>query len=185
MKQKIEELCRDPLFQLNLAIWLAQPKIGDISVRPILYQSGFRILSIGPLLTLPPDIRLITRQSEICCQDIAKPEVILEADNRKKLLIVECKRSSFGSSSSTADQTRTLLLLSGRIVAEVLAIGARSSAQGILCYLTRSDQVAPLESTLAELVQDLRKANLDTGDSGCLGIKPNDTGILLTELLHF
>lgn len=180
MKERLEQLCSDPLFQINLAIWLAQPKPESLSVRPVLYQSGFRIFSIGPLLSLPPDIRLITKESNIECQGGAKPDLILEADNRSKLLILECKKSSFGGSSSTSGQARTLLLLSGPIVSEVLAIGRRSSAQGGLCYLTRSDQVAKLEDTLALLVQELQKANLDSGDYGCLGIGSNDNAILLT-----
>lgn len=180
MKEKLQELCSDPLFQTNLAIWLAQPKPGHFSVRPVLYQSGFKIFSIGPLLPLPPDIRLMTRESNIECQDGAKPDLILESDNRAKLLIMECKKSSFGYSSSTSGQARTLLLLSGPIISEVLAIGRRSSAQGILCYFTRSEHLAPLENTLGTLVQDMQKANLDSGDYGCLGIGPNDTAILLT-----
>jgi hypothetical protein len=179
MKAKIEELCSDPLFQLNLSIWLAQPTPRDFSIRPILYQSGFKIFSIGPLLALPPDIRLITIESKIDCQGSAKPELILESENGSKLLMIECKRSSFGSSSSTASQTRTLLLLSGPKISEVLAIGARSSGGGILCYLTRSDQVASLGDTLAELTEELRSLRLDTGDHGCLGIKSTDTAILL------
>lgn len=179
MREKIDDLCGDPLFQLNLAIWLAQSTPASFSVRPVFYESGFKIHSIGPLLPLPPDIRLQARESQLDCQDGAKPELILEAGNRSKLVIVECKRSSFGSSSSTASQARTLLLASGPIMPEVLAIGKRSSAQGMLCYLTRSDQVSLLENTLVELTQEIQRINLSAGYNGCLGIIPDDTGILL------
>jgi len=179
MKEEIDELCGDPLFQLNLAIWLAQSKPEDFSIRPVLYQSGFRIFSIGPLLALPPDTRLMVKGSKIDCNDGAKPEIILEADNRSKILIMECKRSSFGGSSSTASQARTLLLLSGPIISEVLATGVRSSAKGILGYLTRSEHSIRLEDTLSELTKEMKQMNLDTGDYGCLGIRANDTGILL------
>ncbi|MGA2464484.1 MAG: hypothetical protein ABSH06_09045 [Thermodesulfobacteriota bacterium] len=191
MKEKLQELCSDPLFHINLTIWLTQPKPDNFSIQPVLYQSGFRIFSIGPLLSLPPDIRLMTRESNIECQDVAKPDLILEADNRSKLLIMECKKSSFGSSSSTSGQARTLLLLSGPVISEVLAIGKRSSAQGILCYFTRSEQVSQLENTLSTLEQEIQKANLDSGEYGCLGIGSNDTAIFLTysdkmrQLLRF
>ena len=179
MRQKIEDLCGDPLFQLNLSIWLAQSTPANFSVRPVFYESGFTIHSIGPLLPLPPDIRLQARESQLDCQDGAKPELVLEAGNRSKLVIVECKRSSFGATSKTARQARTLLLASGPIMPEVLAIGKRSSSQGALYYLTRSDQVLLLENTLAELTEEIRRVNLSAGYNGCLGIRPDDTGILL------
>lgn len=179
MKTKIEELCSDPLFQLNLSIWLSQSKPKDFSVRPVLYEAGFQILSVGPLLTLPLDIRLHISESSLDCQDRAKPDLILEDNNRTRLLTLECKRTSFGTSSTTASQARTLLLLSGPIISEVLAIGARASAQGVLCYLTRSDQVPPLENTLSELIKELQELKLDPGENGCLGIRPDKTAILL------
>jgi len=57
MNCRVEELCGDPLFQLNMAIWLSQSKPCDFGVRPIFYESGFRILSIGPRMSITPDIR--------------------------------------------------------------------------------------------------------------------------------
>lgn len=178
MRAKIEELCNDPLFQLNLGIWLSQSNPEGFSVRPLLYEAGFQILSVGPLLALPPDIRLRIETS-LNCQDVARPDLIFEADNRTRLLILECKRSSFGRLSTTASQARTLLLLSGPIISEALAIGKRSSAEGILCYLTRSSQIPRLEHTLSELTKELQDQKLDAGVNGCLGIRPDDTAILL------
>jgi hypothetical protein len=191
MRARIEDLCSDPLFQLNLAIWLAQAKPAHPSVYPLLHEAGFLIHSIGPTLALPVDTRLRLSESSLDCQDGAKPDLVLEADNSTRLLVLECKRSSFGTSSSTASQARTLLLLSGPIVAEVLATGARGSAQGILCYLTGCDQTALLEETLSVMAQGLNDMDLETGKKGCLGIRPGATGILLEyseelrELLGF
>lgn len=180
MIEKNQFICNDPLFQLNLAIWLAQPMPDSSFINPILYRSGFKIYLIGPVLSLPPDIRLTTGDLAGKLQASAKPEIIFESENKQKLLIMECKKSSFGKSSSTAHQARTLLVLSGSIVSEVLAIGARESSQGILCYLTKSEQKLQLEDTLAELSKEVKDLmNYDTGISGCFGIELNNSSLLL------
>jgi hypothetical protein len=36
-----------------------------------------------------------------------------------------------------------------------------------------------LENTLAELTEEIQRVNLSAGDNGCLGIRPDDTGIIL------
>jgi hypothetical protein len=179
MSQKVSDLCGDSLFQLNLAIWMAQPKPKHFTVRPILYESGFEIYSIGPLLALPPDVRLIISESSLSYQVGAKPELVLVSANRKKICMLECKRSSFGIDSSTADQARTLMILSGPIVAEVMAIGPRGSVRGILAYLTRANQATDLQSTLASLKRAIKSLKLDSGECGCLGITSSDKAILM------
>jgi len=179
MTQRIEQLCGDPLFQLNLSIWLAQPIPMSFSIRPIFYESGFNIYSVGLLLALPPDIRLDIEKYTIDCQDGAKPDLILATDSRDKLCILECKRASFGSNSSTAKQSRTLMLLSGPIVSEIMAIGQQVSSQGILIYLTKADQTMDLQNTLEELSQEISVTKLKTGEYGCLGIKSNEKSILI------
>jgi hypothetical protein len=179
MRAKIEELCADPLFQLNLSIWLAQPKPVGISVRPVFYLSGFNLMSISPLLALPPDIRLLLSEANIKFQDGASPDLILEAEEKTKLVALECKRSSFGADSSTAEQARTFLTLAGPIFTEVLGIGRRPSPPGVLCYLTRLDQKDLLEGTLMQLSQEINKINIETGNYGCLGIVPDGNAISL------
>lgn len=179
MTQKVEQLCGDPLFQLNLAIWLAQPIPKSFSIRPIFYESGFSIYSVGLLLALPPDLRLDIKKHALDCQDGAKPDLILATDSREKLCILECKRASFGVGSSTAKQSRTLMLLSGPVVSEVMAVGQQVSAQGILVYLTKTDQMIDLQKTLKELSREISVTKLKTGEYGCLGIRSNEKAILI------
>jgi len=179
MIQKVEQLCGDPLFQLNLAIWLAQPIPRSFSIRPIFYESGFSIYSVGLLLALPPGLRLDIKKHALDCQDGAKPDLILATDNREKLCILECKRASFGVDSSTAKQSRTLMLLSGPVVSEVMALGQQVSAQGILVYLTKTDQMMNLQNTLKELSREINVMKLKTGEYDCLGIKSNEKAILI------
>lgn len=180
MNEKIKRICEDPLFQLNLTIWLAQPMPDNFSIRPLFYQSGFKIYSIGLLLPLPPDIKLITETSNLKVQGSVKPEIILECENTTKLLIVECKKSSFGKTSSTANQARTLLILSGSTIFDVLGMDTSKTLKGYLCYFTMAEQTGLLENTLSQLAEEIKlQINLKTGGYGCFGINPENNSIQL------
>lgn len=177
MNRQIEELCGDPLFQLNMAIWLSQPKPGDFGVRPIFHESGFRVFSIGPRLSIPPDIRLILKESKIEYHESAAPDIVLASDNYSKICILECKKNSFGASSSNTLQAKTLLIISGPTAPEILGIGLRNQANGILVYMTRADQVDALQSTLNGLKIDLSRINIKTGEPGCFGLGCNEKAL--------
>ncbi|MEW6041822.1 MAG: hypothetical protein AB1633_09890 [Elusimicrobiota bacterium] len=145
MNPNINELCKDPLFQLNLTIWLAQPQSSQyFYVYPLFYESGLSIYSIGPLLALPPDIRFAV-SGKVDCQDGARPDLVLETKELKKYCILECKTSSFSQNSSTANQARTLLLIAGPILSEVLGLGTRGQNDGMLCYLIGPNQIEMLD----------------------------------------
>jgi hypothetical protein len=178
MAQRVETLCGDPLFQLNLAIWLSQSK-PDFAAKPIFYESGFSIYSIGPRLVIPPDIRLKINESKTEYQDSAVPDMVLTNDDRTKVCILECKKSSFGVKSSTALQAKTLLVISGPTAAEVLAIGLRNHSQGVLTYLTRNDQTDALQDTLDNLISELLSVKIEVGESGCFGIGCNESSITI------
>ena len=179
MNLNINELCKDPLFQLNLAIWLAQSQPPEFCVYPLFYESKLNIYSIGPLLALPPSIRLDVA-NKINCQDAVRPDLIFEALGKKKLCILECKSSSFGPESSTALQAKTLLLVAGPIISEVLAVGKRGENECMLCYFIGPDNIELMEETLNALSKEIRnKTNLESGNSGCFGIKPLRSAIIL------
>ena len=178
MNRQVEQLCGDPLFQLNMAIWLSRPTPG-IVVRPVFYESGFNIYSIGLALPIPPDIRLILNESGMDYQESSMPDMVLANADRKKICILECKKSSFGVGSSTALQAKTLMVISGPVVAEILAVGLRNHSMGILAYLTRRDQVDSLQDTLEKLANELAKIKIDTGVSGCLGIGCNEKSVTI------
>lgn len=84
----LNEICKDPLFQLNLAIWMTQSQPSThFYIYPLFYDSGLSIYSISPLLALPPDIRLAVCD-RIACQESAKPDLVLELKKEKKILCV-------------------------------------------------------------------------------------------------
>jgi len=180
MNLNINELCKDPLFQLNLAIWLAQSQPpSEFYVYPLFYESQLNIYSIGPLLTLPPDIRQAVTKT-INCQNAVRPDLIFEALGKKKFCIIECKSSSFGPESSTANQAITLLLVISSVISEVLGIGKRGENEGILCYFTGPNGAKLMEETLKTLEKEIKdKTNLESGTYGCFEIKTSQTSIIL------
>ena len=181
MNQNVNELCKDPLFQLNLAIWLAQAQaLSEPShIYPLFYKSELSIYSIGSLLALLPDIRL-TVSGKIDCQDGVRPDLVLKTKGTKKFCLLECKASSFSATSiKPASQARTLLLIAGPILSEVLALGTRGQNEGILCYFSGSNQIEPMEDTLRILAQEIEEVKLKSGEYGYFGIKPEQSEILL------
>ncbi|MDI6869269.1 MAG: hypothetical protein QMD88_06780 [Coprothermobacterota bacterium] len=177
MSLNIDELCKDPLFQINLAIWLAQPQpLEDYYVYPLFYKSGLNVYSISPKLSLPPEMVLET-SGKVDCQGAAKPDLVLEAENKKKLCILECKASSFSPESSTAKQARTLLIACSNI-ARVLAISERGEHKAILCYLTGLGDIGLMEDTLTVLAEEVKeKTSLGSGNHGCFVMRPSQSAI--------
>lgn len=185
MKVNIDELCKDPLFQLNLVIWLAQPQSDEyFYVYPLFYESGIHIHSIPKELPIPPDIRLKISQLQYDCQESAKPDLILETNHiPKKFCLLECKASSFSVDSKNPHpvrQSRALLLITGPVLSEVLAIGKRGQNEGVVCYFLGPDNIELMEKTLQFLEQEIQdKLNIETGNFGCFEIQPSHSAILL------
>jgi len=88
MNQNLNMICKDPMFQLNLAIWMTQPQpFENYYVNPIFYKSGLNLYSIEPLLALPLDIRLKVNE-KITYQDRVRPDLILELKKKKRILLI-------------------------------------------------------------------------------------------------
>jgi len=180
MNLNLDKICKDPLFQLNLAIWMTQSQPSThFYIYPLFYESGLNIYSIGPPLALPPDIRLAV-SDRIACQESARPDLVLELKEKKRFCVLECKSSSFGSESSTSNQARTLLLLAGPIVSEVLVSGKRGENEGILCYFIGPNNAGLMDRTLEILAEEIKdKINFETGRFGCFVIKSSKSTIVL------
>ena len=53
MSPTTTDLVSDPLFQLNVLLWLTQPLPQGSALVPLLYQQGFTVYAISPALALP------------------------------------------------------------------------------------------------------------------------------------
>src|SRR6266581_3195760 len=128
----LPELIRDPIFQLNVLLWLAQPLPSGDAITPLLHSGGFEV-QVG-----------------------VRPDVILAKESSGKFAITECKGSSFGSGSSTAHQARTLLALAGPRCHEVLGLQPQAVRESTLTYLLPSSQRPAMRATISELLAAFR-----------------------------
>jgi len=168
------ELLGDPIFQLNIVLWLAQPLPAGSPIIPIFYQSGFSIYAVAPLLGLSPDLRLDCQRANFEIQDRSRPDVVLVHKNANKYAIAECKKSSFGPGSSTAHQARTLLLISGPRAYEVLGVNRSQVAAVLLCYFAPDTAKKALTGTLGDLRQEIVDLGLPAGECSVIGMKIAD-----------
>jgi len=179
MKQDINTLCKYPLFQLNLTIWLTQPQSPDeVCVDPIFYKSVLNINSVSPSLSLPPKVRN-TVSGKLDCQDVASPDLVLTDMQSNLFCLFECKASSFGIQSTAARQARTLLLMAGPIISDVLGLGVNKQNCGVLCYLTGPDQMNMLRDTLITVKNEIENTGLKAGPFGCIEIHSSRSVIVL------
>lgn len=188
MSLNLDEICKDPLFQLNLSIWMTQSQPPtNFSIYPLFYKSGINIYSIAPLLALPPDARIAVLD-KIACQESARPDLVLEL-KEKRFCVLECKSTSFGYKSSASNQARTFLLLTGPIMSEVLGIGNRGENEAILCYVTGPNNARLMNNSLESLAKEIKdKTGLKTGNYGCFEIRPSQSAIVLEyseKIKHF
>ena len=176
----LPELIKDPVFQLNVLLWLAQPLPQAYQeITPLLYGHGFDVYALAPLLTLPPDILLVMRDSGFEVQARTRPDVILAQESSGKFAMTECKGSSFGVDSSTAQQARALLVLADPRCYEVLGLQSQAVQQSVLTYLLPSPERPAMEATISTLLDAFRAHDLAAGETLFLGLLITDEGLCL------
>ena len=178
------DLLADPLFQLNAVLWLAQPLPKQHDVTPLLFQQGFTVYAIAPLLAPPPDVRLAAQVAEISMQERTRPDVVLSNERDGKFAFVECKASSFTlASSDTPEQARTLLVVAGPRAAEVLGLTPQQLLESLLVFVTPETGREQLAQTLADLSKELGDNRLPAGRSSVLGLTcgDNDVSIVVND----
>jgi hypothetical protein len=171
------ELIRDPLFQLNALLWLAQPMPSESEIRPLLYEQGFTVYAIAPLLGPPPDMRLAAQKAQISMQERVRPDVVLEHKSDRKFAFTECKANSFRPTSSTAKQARSLLVVAGPRAAEVLGLAPGQVADSLLAFMTAQSEQVPLTQTLETLSKELHAARIPAAQFSVLGLILTDAEI--------
>lgn len=175
MNLTVSELAKDPLFQLNTLLWLAQPLAKDGDITPLFYQKGFTVYAISPLLPIPPDLRLASQQSGITLREGVRPDVVLSQSEQHKHAVIECKAGSFGAQSSTAEQARSLLIAAGPRSAEIFGLSPAEISASILGYLIPNSDREMLSQTLSELRGELADNGLPGGVSCVLGLEITDS----------
>ena len=177
MTSQQSDLLKDPLFQLNALLWATQPLPKESTIRPFLYEKGFAVYAIAPLFGVPPDLRLLAQQESIKIQDGVRPDVVLAQEILRKFALCECKASSFGLESSTSEQARSLLLMTGSRTAEVLALTPEEVSESLLAFLIPQSDIEPLTNTITSLREELNNHKLSPGRVSFLGLLRTDNDV--------
>ena len=149
MKVNPDELIGDPLYQVNLLLWMLQPSTGK-PVASIFYDAGFQLRDVERELPLPIELLLQLQSDGLAVRNPVAPDVIADSPGRVFLLL-ECKRSMFGSQSAAGmsdgaqRQARSLLLQVPSIHASALGLQTQDVHATHLIYLPRFFAVPRLD----------------------------------------
>jgi len=173
------DLIASPLYQVNLVLWMATKNNGG-RVRPVFANAGYEVLFIERALNLPPELKQTLVQAGVTFVDPASPDFIL-AGAKKSYVILECKKTMFGADSSTAAQSRSLLLQVPRIFELALVKKAGSVTNVSLIYLSRQDSKHDLLDGINALAEHLKKAKFKTITAGALSLHVSGKAIRLRQ----
>jgi len=164
---KADTLIRDPVFQLNLLLWMTkeQPS-GDYRVRPLFFELGFKIIYIEQPFRFPEETSRKAIGSGLVISEAPEPELILGGENDEKALYFEAKANSFGPESSNAKQARGHLVATGPPFQEVLA----PLKSCLLCYVVPEENRVLMLQCLAHLSSELAATELEPGLFSCHGL---------------
>lgn len=167
---------RDSLFQLNVLIWASFPQPIDAPWAPVLRNAGYILWSVEqPLYAGPAELaRLQTSNPQIQPNPVADGVLHREKDGAYALM--ECKPSSFGTSSQWAPQARGLIVAGGNVAAR---LGLAGSPSAEVCYLVPADDTQPMDTTLAELAGQVSDQGFTTCPTGPVGLSVRDDGVYL------
>lgn len=163
------QLAADPVFQLNTVLWMLQPSPAfPHAIDAVLYKAGYSVRQLGGRLTAPAHVEALLAQT-LGLRGVPAPDVLADAPDADPRLVFECKASSFGRSSSTAEQAQKVL---ARAVDLSLAVGAAlgKTVPGAVVYLTRDDQTGALAQTLMELTAQFDEHKVPTAPTSVLGV---------------
>jgi hypothetical protein len=179
---KADALIRDPVFQLNLLLWMAkeQPP-GDYRVRPFFFELGFNIIYIEQPFPLPEETSRRAVGSALAISTAPEPELILGHASNGKALYFEAKANSFAPESSTSKQARGHFLATGPAFQEVFP----PLTSCLLCYVVPEDNRALMQECLTHLLSELSAAELESGLFSCQGLLVSESRMIYVWDLVF
>lgn|GEM_PF-1368417 len=170
-----DALIRDPVFQLNLLVWMAkdQPAEG-YRVRPLFVQHGFQLMYIQQPFALPERTQRAIAGADLDIAVKPEPELLLQRPADQRALYLEAKANSFGPDSTTARQGRGHLLACGPAFADTMT----PLKQALLCYVLPADKCGQMATSLAALGAELRAKSLAPGEHSAHGLAVSGTDLV-------
>lgn len=172
---KTETLLKDPVFQLNLLLWMAKAQPTDgFRVRPLFYDWDFEIIYIEQPFAFPEETMKILIDSGLEISIAQEPELILGRKKDNKALYFEAKANSFGVRSTNSRQARAHLIASGPVFGEVFS----PLNACLLCYVVPEGAREQMSECLIALTDELRNKGLKPGLFSSHGLAVSDKQII-------
>jgi len=172
-------IIEDPLFQLNLILFASIYSPAGARIIPVFHRAGYSIYKISPKVSVPPTVSNRLQAIPTGVPNSAKPEVLLRNSQSGKVTIVECKRNSFSSTSTTARQASGYLVLTDDILRDALAEPRHEKWTTDLLYFVtcNGDNEHLLNECLKELSGHINDVGVNSNPFGVCGIEQKDDGV--------
>jgi hypothetical protein len=172
---KTESLLSDPVFQLNLLLWMAKEQPADsYSVRPLFREHGFEIIYIENPFPLPEEVVSIIDKAGLEVSRTPEPDLLLGRKRDHRALYLEAKANSFSPASTNCKQARGHMVAAGPAFAEVMA----PYQTCLLCYVLPKKANALMRKCLSVLHKDLAGAELDDSPFSVHGLSVRGTNLV-------
>lgn len=172
---KTDQYICDPVFQLNLLIWMAKEQPPDnYSVRPFFYEQDFKIVYIEQPFKFPVETITAIQNTGKNISIVPEPEIILGRQADGKALYFEAKANSFGKDSDNSRQARAHLLAVGPAFREVLA----PLLSCLLCYVLPVNKDDGMNGCLKDLTDELKNDGLSPGAFSIHGLSMEDSSLV-------
>ncbi|MDQ1351147.1 MAG: hypothetical protein QG657_1449 [Acidobacteriota bacterium] len=172
---KTQKLIKDPVFQLNLLLWMSKEQPPDnYRIRPVFFDLGYKIIYIEQPFAFPESTLNALADSHLDIIQKPEPEVIIGKTSEKKALYFEAKANAFDYGSSNSKQARAHLVACGPAFGEVY--GPLNSC--LLCYLVPGEGRDRMSGCLRNLTEELKKKGLQPGLFSSHGLALTDNKII-------
>lgn len=175
----VTELIGDPLFQLNLMLWISFPQPPGGRFTPVLYDAGYKVQWISPKLSLSQEILGKLRKGEINSNRSVCPDLVLKQIDDDKFVLVECKSSGFSSESTTAKQAFGMLVMQGNQLRDSVGGPRTDKWFSQLVYVVKSHDRVKLNATLGELAEAVDQAACASNEFDTWGLIQKNDGVYL------
>jgi hypothetical protein len=170
------DLERDCLFQLNAIVWATFPQPPGAPITPVLGQAGFEFWSMEQPLdaTLPELPALRSSTPRVAPNPVA--DAVLYRASSGTYVFLEFKPTSFSPQSDRTPQVRGLIVAGGNAAGR-LPSGPGKEAE-VSCLVPGS-QCRDMETTLQQLVQEVRDQSIGVCPAAAVGVAVKDDGVYL------
>ncbi len=171
---------QNPLFQLNLMIWLSFPMRGA-KYSPVFRANGYGLYRIAP--PIPVSMTVVARAAAavppLDMVERPAPELVLRNGEARRLLTVECKASSFGPDGKQARQAMGLISCGGPHTASVFGLDGPEGWAAHALFAVTHPQQGDMESCLEVLSGRLEAVRIEPTPSTSCGIELRNDGVYL------